>query len=413
MILEKINGFVWGGGLIFLLLFTGTVLTIRLKFIQLRLPILLLKNGKSKNSGLSQLKTVCMSLGTTMGTGNIVGAASALILGGAGSVFWMWVSAFLGMGIVYAENVLSAKYSDKALKGPMAYLSKGLGCPILGAVFAVFCVLASLGMGGMVQVNTFTEALKDCINFSKPIAAAIIFILVLITVKGGGKRIGTAAQYLLPAASAAYAAVCIITLIIYKERVPEVFSSIFHEAFDFKSVSGGIFGYALSVGIRRGIFSNEAGLGSSPILHSAAEGDSPHTQGLWSMFEVFFDTILCCTLTAVTVLCGSESFSVTEAVSTAIGSYSNTFITAELGIFAFCTVIGWYYCGMTAFSHLSKGRYIGIFAVIYSGFAASGAIFAPEILWTLSDIFNGLMAFPNLLGILLLMPKIKSKHVCD
>ncbi|MBO5164632.1 MAG: sodium:alanine symporter family protein [Ruminococcus sp.] len=407
MILEKINGFVWGGGLIFLLLFTGTVLTIRLKFIQLRLPILLLKNGKSQNSGLSQLKTVCMSLGTTMGTGNIVGAASALALGGAGSIFWMWVSAFLGMSIVYAENVLSAKYSDKTLKGPMAYISKGLGFPALGAIFAVFCVLASLGMGGMVQVNTFTEALGNCTDFSRPVAALVIFLLIMLTVHGGGERIGTAAQYLLPAASAAYAAVCVAAIVIYKERLPEVFRSIFSEAFDFRSAAGGIFGYALSVGIRRGIFSNEAGLGSSPILHSAAETSSPHTQGLWSMFEVFFDTILCCTLTAVTVLCGSESFSVTEAVSAALGSYSDTFITAELGIFAFCTVIGWYYCGMTAFSHISKGRYIGIFAAVYSCFAASGAIFSSETLWTLSDIFNGLMAFPNLLAILLLMPKIK------
>lgn len=408
MILEKINGFVWGGGLIFLLLFTGTFLTIRLKFIQLRLPVLLLKNGRSQNSGLSQLKTVCMSLGTTMGTGNIVGAASALVLGGAGSIFWMWVSAFLGMSIVYAENVLSAKYSDKIFKGPMAYLSKGLGFPVLGAVFAVFCVLASLGMGGMVQVNTFTEALGDCTNFSKPAAAMAIFFLILLTVRGGGERIGTTAQYLLPVASIAYAAVCTTTLVIYNERLPEVFQSIFSEAFDFRSAAGGISGYALSVGIRRGIFSNEAGLGSSPILHSAAEGTSPHTQGLWSMFEVFFDTILCCTLTAVTVLCGSDNFSVTEAVSAALGSYSDPFITAELGIFAFCTVIGWYYCGMTAFSHISKGRFIGAFAVVYSCCAASGAIFASETLWTLSDIFNGLMAFPNLLGILLLMPKIKN-----
>lgn len=409
MILEKINSFVWGNGLIFLLIITGIIITVKLKFIQFRLPILLLRDGKSHNTGISQLKTVCMSLGTTMGTGNIIGASSALALGGAGSIFWMWVSAFLGMGIVYAENVLSAKYSDEELKGPMAYLTNGLGCPSLGSIFAVFCVLASFGMGGMVQVNTFTEALDVCTDFSKPITALILFALIWLIIRGGAERIGTAAQYLLPIASVAYAAVCIAVMCIFRERLPEIFRSIFSEAFNFNSAAGGVFGYAVSVGIRRGIFSNEAGLGSSPILHSAAADMSPHTQGLWSMFEVFFDTILCCTLTALTVLCGSENFSAAEAVSAVLGKLGQPFITTELGIFALCTVIGWYYCGMTAFSHLSKGRHIGVFAVLYALAAASGALFAAEELWTLSDIFNGLMAIPNLLGLLLLLKQYRTK----
>lgn len=401
--LEKINSFVWGNGLVFLLLATGIIVTVKFGAVQLKLPYLLIKNGKSQNTGISQLKTVCMSLGTTMGTGNIIGAASALAIGGAGSIFWMWVSAFLGMGIVYAENLLSAKYSGGGLKGPMAYLERGLGCPKIAWIFALFCVLASFGMGGMVQVNTFSEALGDCVEFSKPVAAIIIFAVILSVIRGGAMRIGTAAQYLLPLASAAYGVVCVWVILVYRESLGDVFGRIFKEAFNFKAAEGGVFGCAVSVGLRRGIFSNEAGLGSSPILHSAAEGTSSEAQGAWSMFEVFFDTMLCCTLTAVTVMCGSESFSPTEAVSVVLGKYASIFITAELGLFAFCTVIGWYYCGMTAFSHLTKGRYIGKFAVIYSAAAASGALFAAKEIWTLSDIFNGLMAFPNLLGILLLI----------
>lgn len=410
MILEKINNLVWGNGLIFLLLFTGAMITYKLKFIQFRMPFLIFRSRNSENSGLSQFKTVCMSLGTAMGTGNIVGTASALAMGGAGAVFWMWISAFFGMALVYAENVLSAKYSDEALKGPMAYLTKGLGCPVLAWIFALFCVMASLGMGSMVQISTFADSLQDCTDFSRPLAAVIIFAVVFLTVRGGSQRIGTAAQFLLPAASAAYTLVCIAVIIIHGEKLPDIFGDIFAEAFGLREAAGGISGYALSVGIRRGIFSNEAGLGSSPILHSAAENTSPETQGAWSMFEVFFDTIFCCTLTAMAILCGSDCFSVSEAVSSVLGGFSPVFITAELGIFSFCTVIGWFYCGITSFSHISKGKYIGIFTAVYALSAACGAVFSPEAVWLLSDIFNGLMAFPNLLGLFLLMNRIKDRE---
>lgn len=408
--LEKINGFVWGSGLIFLLLTVGIIYTVRLKFIQFRLPKLLLKNGNSRNSGLSQFKTICMSLGTTMGTGNITGAASALMIGGPGSVFWMWISAFLGMAIVYAENILSAKYSDEKLKGPMAYLTKGLNAPFLAALFAVFCVLASFGMGGMVQVSTFAVSLEECTAFNKPLAAVICFLLIWLMIRGGAKTIGSAAQFLLPLASAAYLIVCCIVLFTFKDRIPEVFCKIFSDAFSFRSASGGFFGYAVSAGLRRGIFSNEAGLGSSPILHSAAGETSQDTQGAWSMFEVFFDTILCCTLTAVTVMCGSENYSITESIASAIGGYNKIFIAAELGIFAFCTVIGWYYCGLTAFHHLSGGRFTGIFCVAYAAAASTGILFSASSVWTISDIFNGLMAFPNLLALLLLMKNVSANR---
>ena len=339
-ILKGINDFVWGSGLIFLLIGAGIIFTVKLGFIQLRLPSFMIKGGKTKNSGLSQLKTVCMSLGTTMGTGNIAGAASALAIGGAGSIFWMWVSAFLGMAVVYAENYLSAKFSADKRKGPKAYLEKGLGCKWLALAFAVFCILASLGMGSMAQISTFAECFGECCDFEPFIMAIIIFAAVYMIIRGGAERIGTAAQYLLPLASAAYAIVCIAVIIICRDHVFSVFRMIFSEAFGADSAAGGIFGYGLSVGIRRGVFSNEAGLGSSPILHSAAGETSPHHQGMWAMFEVFFDTIVCCTLTAVTLLCGSENFSPAEAMGNAIGCLSVPFTAVEMGIFALCTVIG-------------------------------------------------------------------------
>ncbi len=408
MIAEKINNFIWGNGLIFLLLLTGTLLTLKLGFIQFRLPFLLARQKKSSNNGLSQFKTVCMSLGTSMGTGNIIGAASALAIGGAGSIFWMWISAFLGMALVYGENMLSARYSDENLKGSIAYLSKGLGCPVIAWIFALFCVFSSLGMGGMVQVNTFGNALGEQVNFNRPIAALVIFAIIFVTVSGGGNRISSAAQLLLPAASLGYSVVCIAVIALHSKDLPAVFGRIFSEAFDFSSIAGGMGGYAVSVGIRRGIFSNEAGLGSSPILHSAAESDSTHTQALWSMFEVFFDTIFCCTLTAVMLLCASENFSVTEALSPVLGGFSASFVTAELGIFSFCTVTGWYYCGMTAFKHISGGKYLWLFTIIYSALSACGILSDNDTLWTISDIFNGLMAFVNISALFLLMRKIRN-----
>ncbi|MBP3380922.1 MAG: sodium:alanine symporter family protein [Ruminococcus sp.] len=408
-VLDRINGYVWGSGLIFLLLGTGALLTLKLGFIQLRLPFLLVKNKSGKKGGFTSFRTICMSLGTTMGTGNITGAAASLALGGAGSVFWMWVSAFLGMALVYGENVLSAKYEDNELKGPMAYISKGLNAPVLSRIFAFFCVAAALGMGSMVQTGTFYDELKKCCGISPAIIAAAVFAVVFMIIRGGANRIGTAAQLLLPLASAAYGILCIAIIISHRSVLSEVIGRIFREAFSLRSAAGGFTGYAVSVGIRRGIFSNEAGLGSSPLLHSTADGASPEARGTWAMLEVFLDTMVCCTLTALAVMCVSPDFSVSEAAASILGGYSPVFLAAELGLFALCTVIGWYYCGATCFSYLTGGRFGGVFCAAYAAAAALGILVSLESLWTLSDIFNGLMAFPNLLAILLLINKIKRK----
>ncbi len=405
--LERINSYVWGTGLIFLLIATGIIYTVKLGFIQFRIVPFFLKNPPDKK----QFRTVCMSLGTAMGTGNITGVASAIAVGGAGAVFWMWISAFFGMALVYAENSLSVTYSTEDVKGSMAYLARGLRSPLLAGVFAVFCIMACIGMGGMVQVNTFTESLQSCVHINSFIVAGIMFIMIFLVTSGGADRIGKTAQFLLPIVSVMYMTGCLTVLFTFRKNIPDAFGEIFSQAFGIRQFAGGISGYAVSravsAGIRRGIFSNEAGLGSSPILHSSADSDNPNLQGMWSMTEVFSDTLIC-SLTALTVICTSGD-TIQTAFSSVMGKASMPFLATAIAVFAFCTIIGWYYCGETAFKYLSGGCSEKIFCIIFSVLASSGALMTMKTVWTLSDIFNGLMAFPNLVGLILLMNKVKKE----
>lgn len=409
--LEKINSHIWGVGLISLLLITGIIYTFKLRFIQFRsFPYVLksMKNGENKG----QFRTVCMSLGTAMGTGNITGVASAISIGGAGAVMWMWISAFLGMATVYAENSLSAIYSDKKVRGTMAYIEKGLKSRHLAGFFAFCCLLASFGMGGMVQINTLSESVIDCTGISPFFLAIILFSLIFLIICGGAKRIGTAAQILLPFATVLYTILCIIAITKFRDRLPSVLSQIIKEAFGVKQAAGGISGYtlskAVSAGIRRGVFSNEAGLGSSPILHSSSQNaDFGVMQGMSSMLEVFIDTMLCCTLTALVILCASEDNTVRTAFFHVTGGKTDIFLAVIMSVFSLCTVIGWFYCGETAFRYFFKNSKAFFFAFVFSLTASLGAIFKAESIWTLSDIFNGLMAFPNLLALLMLIKHVK------
>lgn len=405
--LEKVNSYVWGAGLIFLLIATGIIYTVKLRFVQFRIVPFFLKNPPDRK----QFRTVCMSLGTAMGTGNITGIATAVATGGAGAVFWIWVSAFFGMALVYAENSLSVKYSTNVVKGSMAYLARGLGSPLLAGVFAVFCVTACIGMGGMVQVNTFAESLETCIHINKFMVAVVVAVMIFLVTSGGADRIGKTAQFLLPAVSVLYMGGCLTVIFVFRKNIPDAFGEIFGQALGIRQFAGGVSGYAVSravsTGIRRGIFSNEAGLGSSPILHSSADSDKPELQGMWSMTEVFADTLIC-TLTALTVICTSAG-TVQTAFSSVMGNVSLPFLTIATAVFAFCTIIGWYYCGETAFRYISGGRGVKIFCIVFSVLASTGAVMTMKTVWTLSDIFNGLMAFPNLTGLILLMNKVSKE----
>ncbi len=411
---ERINAIIWGAPTVFLLIFTGVIFTVKLRFIQFGMFSYILGKLKKGRNIRPQLKTSCMALGAAMGTGNITGVASALSIGGPGAVFWMWVSAFLGMATVYAENHLSALYTDECVKGPMAYLQKGIGSRLLAGAFAVCCVLASFGMGGMVQISSMSESINNCVDISPLLLSFIIFAAVFLTIKGGASRIGSTAQLLLPVASIAYAAICATVIAVNCNRLPGAISAIIRGAFGVKQTLGGSVGYtvsaAVSAGIRRGIFSNEAGLGSSPLLHSSAKSSrSVKTQGMCSMLEVFIDTMLCCTLTALTLLCSGTGNDITQAFELVTGEHTEYIIAAIMTLFALCTVIGWYYCGETAFHYLFSHHSNNAFPFVFAIAAASGAIFSARTLWTVSDIFNGLMLLSNIVGLLFLAPKVKNE----
>lgn len=417
-ILDNINNYIWGFGLIYLLLFVGIIYTIKLKFVQFRfIPYILKsihKNKHSESQNISQLKTVCLSLGTAMGTGNITGVASAIAIGGAGAIFWMWISAFFGMALVYSENYLAILFrKNNDCSGPMAYLKYGLGSNILPIIFAVFCIFAAFGMGGMVQVSSFSENLYNCYDFNPLLLSAIIFAVIYFVIKGGIGRIGSAAQALLPLITIIYLTVSFLVIFKFRSNIPSAFANIFSDAFSAAPIAGGIGGFtisrAVSSGIRRGIFSNEAGLGSSPILHCSSEKNAPSLQGMWSIFEVFFDTIVCCTITALVLLTASSGgeYSITHAFANIFYSKTDLFLAITMAVFAFCTIIGWYYCGETAFSFIFGNSRKNIFCFAFALISASGAIFTLKTVWTLSDIFNGLMAFPNLIGLLLLIKNVK------
>ncbi|WP_037270723.1 alanine/glycine:cation symporter family protein [Ruminococcus flavefaciens] len=410
--LERINDLIWGKGLILLLLLIGVIYTVKLRAIQFRLIPYMIKTAHNKEIRKNQFKTMCVSLGAAMGTGNITGVASAIVIGGAGAIFWMWISAFLGMATVYAENNLSSIYSDKSIKGPMAYLAKGAGSMKLAICFAFCCILASFGMGGMVQANAMSECIRKCLKISPFLLSIIVFIVVLAVICGGAKRIERAAQIFLPFATILYTAICISVIWKTRSNLPNIIIKIFYEAFGIRQCVGGVSGYsvskAVSSGIRRGVFSNEAGLGSSPILHSSSVNSNDiELQGMCSMFEVFIDTIICCTLTAFTILCASSNGTVYEAFDTATGKYSCCIIAVLMTAFAFCTIIGWYYCGETAFIFLHPNSSKTVFSFAFSLVTALGVIIKAEKAWTISDIFNGLMAFFNIIGLFLLINKVK------
>ena len=407
-----LSDILWGTPMLVLLLGTGLYLTVRSRFFQFRECRRIFRStiGEviGKNRSARQVRSVCTALGVTMGPGNIVGVATAIHLGGAGSVFWMWVSALLGMMIVFTENRLAVRYSDRGA-GPMGYLPRRLA-----VVYAVACVLASFGMGNMVQSASLTAGVTSVLDIPPVIVGGATAFLVGAVIIGGAENIGRVAEKVLPFVSALYILVSILLIVCNIEALAEAFSSIFRYAFTPSSVGGGAVGYtvsrAVSAGLRRGVFSNEAGLGSASVLHSDCEGEEK--QGMWGIAEVFIDTIVCCTLTALVILvvfpqsenCKGYQLDGTELVSAAfsslLGKYSGVFVAFCLVLFAFATLIGWSAIGEKAWVFLTKGRFSIYYKYIYVIFILIGAVISADEVWFLSDIFNAAMAIPNLAGIL-------------
>lgn len=387
---------------------------------------------RSGAHSVTQFQAACTALAATVGTGNIVGVATALTAGGAGAIFWMWVSAGIGMMTAYAETVLGLKYRYRDQEGhwicgPMVYLEKGLKCRWLGLAYSFFCMMAALGMGSMVQANSLAETLHYSFQLSQTVIGIVTALLVFLIVGGGIGRIARVTEKLVPFSAGIYIFFSLMVILSCYDRLPMAFSAIWESAKSPVSFFGGTGGYVISkslkYGISRGVFSNEAGLGTLSILHGATEGSTPEVQGMWAMFEVFFDTVIICTLTALVILCmaGSDLGAVpydgaaltTWCFSMRLGKLGEYLVAAAMVLFAFATMIAWYYMGKQAVTYLSgiwpsaKWWFEHLYLIFYLNAVFLGCITRVELVWEFSDIWNGLMAAPNLLALILLRKEIR------
>lgn len=376
---------------------------------------------------ISPFQAVCTALAATVGTGNIVGVALAIATGGPGAVFWLWISALVGMVIKYCEVTLSQAYrttNDKGeiVGGPMYYISKGMDQKWLAVLFAVFGGFASLGIGASVQANALAGGVNATFGVSTQIIGVVVAVLGALIFIGGIKRIANVTEFLVPFMSILYIAGALVVLVINIEQIPGAFALIIKNTFTGTAAVGGFLGasvmYACRIGMARGVFTHEAGMGSAPIAHASASTDHPARQGLWGAFEVFFDSIVMCTITALVILtsglwCDAAYVEDTRAMSSQ--AFENAFtggqyiVTVGLCLFAFATIIAWYYYGEKCVEYLSKGnKYVKLFyQIVYSLMIFWGCVASLDAVWEFADLFNGLMAVPNLIALIVLAPVIK------
>ena len=422
-ILSAIDSFIWGAPLLILLSGTGLYLTLRLGFIQIRyLPRALgylFKKDKGGKGDVSSFAALCTALAATIGTGNIVGVATAVQAGGPGAIFWMWLVALLGMATKYAECLLAVKYRvrDKngfMAGGPMYYIERGLGIKWLAKLFALFGVMvAFFGIGTFPQVNAITHAMQDTFNIPVLVTAIIVTLLVGLIILGGVKRIATASSVIVPFMAILYVTTSLVIILLNIEKVPDAISLIIYSAFNPQAALGGAVGLtvmkAIQSGVARGIFSNESGLGSAPIAAAAAQTREPVRQGLISMTGTFLDTIIVCTMTGIVlVLTGAwnnpelagatvTNYAFSQGLGVSIGA---TIVTVGLLFFAFTTILGWCYYGERCFVYLAGIRAIKIYRLTYIILVGLGAFLHLNLIWIIADIVNGLMAFPNLIALI-------------
>lgn len=435
-----VNNFIWGVPAMICIIGVGLYLSLRTRFIQIRKFSYALKSTLGKifqkqqasNGALTPFQAVCTALAATVGTGNIAGVAGAIAIGGPGAVFWMWISAFLGMCTKFSEVTLAVHFRERNkdgdyVGGPMYYIKNGLAkhWHWLAFVFSAFGVLTVFGTGNATQVNTITTAINSAlINFhilnpsytktSNLILGIIIAVLVGLILLGGIKRIGSVTEKLVPFMAVIYIVLSLGVIVLNIQRVPEVFASIFTGAFHPSSVTGGIVGsffLSMKKGVARGIFSNEAGLGTGSIAHACADTDEPVKQGLFGIFEVFTDTIVICTLTALVILCSGVPIDYGNAagaeltilgLTSTYGSWISIFTAVALCCFAFSTIIGWGLYGARCIEFLFSSRVIKPFMIVYSLVSILGATINLGLLWSIAETFNGLMSIPNLIALFLL-----------
>lgn len=428
-VLNNIDSFIWGPPLLILLVGTGIFFTFKLGFLQLtKLPKALKLIFCAENNGsgdISSFGALCTALAATVGTGNIVGVATAIKAGGPGALFWMWIAAFFGMATKYAEGVLAIKYRTKDENGqisggPMYYIVNGMGekyKPL--AIFFAFSgiLVALLGIGTFTQVNSITDAINSSFGINPKITGIILAILVGLIVFGGLQSISKVATKIVPFMSVVYIGLCAIILVSSFSEIPEALSLIVKGAFTPTAAFGGFLGSTVSMAIRngiaRGVFSNESGLGSAPIAAAAAKTNWPAEQGLISMTGTFIDSLIICTLTGLSIiLTGVWQSNLNGAVMTqaAFGSILPTvgplFLTLSLSLFAFTTILGWSYYGERCFEFLFGVKCINGYRTLFVMMVLLGAFLKLEVVWIIADIVNGLMALPNLIALLALSPVV-------
>lgn len=467
---NAINDFVWVKIGLFLLIGTGILMTVLTKFFQIThighwfketIGSVFKKNSsatkKTDKKSISQFQSLCTALAATIGTGNIAGVAAAICLGGPGAVFWMWIAAFFGMMTNYSENVLGIYYRRKNHAGEwsggaMYYLQDGLGSKkhlkivgrILAILFSIFAILASFGIGNMGQVNKITLNMQSA--FFKdfllgeiagiPVISIIIGVVLMILggliIIGGLQRIASFAEKIVPFMSVAYVLGSLVIIFINIKDIGPMLASIFKFAFGIKAAVGGAVGATISQvitqGCKRGVFSNEAGLGSSVMVHSSSNVKEPVKQGMWGIFEVFFDTFVVCTITALVVLSSGyidlntglvvegtdDATLVSQAFGNVFGTLGEWFIALAMLLFAFTTVLGWSQYGTKSVEYLLGEKATKVYKVIFVLMIISGAVMTSSLAWDISDTFNGLMMIPNLIGVITLSPivmKITKNYV--
>jgi len=426
VILNQISSYVWGLPLIVLLLGTGIYLTIILRGIQFRalIPSLFLAFSKGredeKSEGdISHFQALMTALSATVGVGNIAGVATAIAAGGPGALFWMWITGLVGMATKYSEAVLAIKYREKdkfgtMSGGPMYYISKGLGMKRLGWLFALFASIAAFGIGNMVQSNSVAHALESDFGVSPWITGIVLCGATGFVIIGGIKSIAKVTSAIVPFMIVLYMIGAIISLYINFEQIPHAFYLIFHHAFTPTAAAGGFAGAiirdTITKGVARGIFSNESGLGSSPIAAAAAKTANPVRQALVSMSQTFIDTIVVCTFTGLVIITsGHWSSGETGAALSAHAfersvpnNWGADLVSVCLVFFTYSTLLGWSYYGEKAIEFIFKERAVMPYRAVFTLVVLLGAVVEFDIVWTFADIMNGLMAFPNLVGLLLL-----------
>ena len=437
--IDGLNRIVWGAPALVLIVGVGLYLSLRLHFAQLTLfPkawrrfVSMLRPGRKSEDGVTPFQALCTALAATVGTGNIVGVAGAICLGGPGAVFWMWICGVLGMVTKYAEVTLALRYRVKTpagwIGGPMYVITQGLGAKFspMAVAYCLFGVVASFGVGNATQINAVISGVNDVVTrfggeqtkLGNLVMGLVLAALVGAMLLGGARRIGIVAERLVPFISAAYILLCGVVLALRWREVPAAFASIAAGAFSPRAVTGGALGsayQALRVGCSRGVFTNEAGMGTASIAHASAEASHPAEQGLMGIMEVFLDTILICTLTALVILISGVAIPygkdvgvelTTKAFATVYGDFAPIFIAVSLVCFAFATVLGWGLYGARCAQFLFGARVWKLFVAAQMAAVVAGACLQTGVVWSAAETVNGLMAIPNLTALAILTPEV-------